>query len=128
MEQMTPTPLPPPPDPDFGAAAEDFRRGGWIVSLLGGAGMLARMLISDETHKIIYWVRRIIAAAIVGVICYFALWGANIDGLKKSIIMCTAGTFAPEIMEYLRLKYSKGMFDNEKETKKSTKKRARNSK
>lgn len=125
---MSPTPLPPPPDPDFAAAADDFRRGGWIVSLLGGAGMLARMLISDESHPIVYWIRRIIAAAIVGVICYFALWGTSMDGMKKSIIMCTAGAFAPEVMEFFRKKYSKGLFDNEKETKHRKKKRTRNSK
>lgn len=115
MEPMTPPPAP-PTDPNFGAAAEDFKRGGWIVSLLGGAGMLARMLLSDEEHKVVFYVRRIIAGSIVGVLAYFTLHGIEMDGLKKSLIMCTAGAFAPEIFEYLRKKYAKG-FDDETEKK-----------
>lgn len=115
MEQMTPPPSP-PTDPNFGAAADDFKRGGWIVSLLGGAGMLARMLLEDEDHKAIFYVRRIIAGSIVGVLAYFTLHGIEMDGLKKSLIMCTAGAFAPEIFEHLRKKYKAG-FDDENEKK-----------
>jgi len=120
---MTPPP-PPPTDPDFARAAEEFKRGGWVVSLLGGAGMLARMLLNDESHPVIYYARKVIAGAIVGVIVYFALYGTDISGLNKSIIMSTAGAGAPEIMENIRKRFSKGL-TNEKETKRSKKQRKR---
>jgi hypothetical protein len=103
-------------DPDFAKAADDFRRGGWIVSLLGGAGMLARMLLTDESHPLIFWIRKVIAGAIVGIIVYFALHGTEMSGLNKSIIMSTAGAGSPELMEWIRKKFSKGL-TNEKETK-----------
>jgi hypothetical protein len=119
---MSPPPPPSPPDPDFARAAEDFKRGGWIVSLLGGAGMLARMLIDDETHPVLYWVKKIVAGAIVGVITYFALYGTELSGLHKSIIMSTAGAGSPELMQWIKKKFSKGLTD-EKETKTSKRRR-----
>lgn len=109
-------------DPDFAAAAQDFKRGGWVVSLLGGAGMLARMLLTDESHPAIYYLRKVIAGAIVGVIVYFALYGTDISGLNKSMIMSTAGAGAPEIMENIRKRFAKGITD-EKETKASRKRK-----
>ena len=120
---MTPPPIP-PTDPDFARAADDFKRGGWVVSLLGGAGMLARMLLTDGEHPLIYWLRKIIAGAIVGVIVYFALHGTEMSGLHKSVIMSTAGAGSPELMEWIRKKFSKGL-TNEKETHKNKKQRKR---
>lgn len=81
--------------------------------------MLARMLLDDEHHPAIFWARRIIAGSIVGVIAYFALWGAQMDGIKKSVIMCTAGACAPEAIERAR-KFFKG---NDKEKSSSSGKR-----
>jgi hypothetical protein len=113
--KMTPPP-PPPTDPDFARTAEDFKQGGWVVSLLGGAGMLARMLLDDEAHPVAFWIRKILAGAIVGVIVYFALHGTSMSGLNKSIIMSTAGAGSPELMEWIKKRFSKGLSD-EKETK-----------
>lgn len=99
--------IPPPSDNEFAVALDDFRGGGWIVSVLGGAGMLARLLLDDEEHPYMFWVRRVIAGAIVGVICYFgiALSEAEITGLKKAFILSTAGAFSPELMEWALSKY-----------------------
>lgn len=109
-----------PTDPDFGASLDDFKRGGWIVSVLGGAGMLARLLLDDEHHPVMFYVRRILAGSIVGVVCYFALHGQDIDGIKKAIIMATSGAFSPELIEQLRKRYSKGL--NEKPYRKKRRK------
>lgn len=87
--------------------------------------MLARMLLSDEHHKVVYYVRRIIAGSIVGVLAYFTLHGVEMNGLKKSLIMCTAGAFAPEIFEYLRKKYAKGFDDDENQKKDRTRNSSR---
>lgn len=112
-----------PSDPNFGAALDDFKRGGWIVSILGGAGMLARLLLDDEQHPVRFWIARIVAGSIVGVVCYFALWGTDISGIYKSIIMSTAGAGAPELMRYMKAKYN-NLATNE-EAKGTAKKRRR---
>ena len=115
---------PPATDPDLAAAARDFKEGGWIVSILGGAGTIARLLIEDEGHPVRFWVFRIVAGAITGCICYFALWGTPLSGIQKSVILSTAGAFAPEIIVRLKKKFSNGNLSNDKETPtKSRKKR-----
>lgn len=110
---MTTAPLP----EGLGEAAEDFKQGGWIVSMLGGAGMLVRILLSDREPNIVYVVRRVIAGSIVGCLCYFALHGAEMDGLKKSIILTTAGTFSPEVFEYLRRKIRTQIYEKKNKSK-----------
>lgn len=93
-------------DPDFMAAAKDFQRGGWIVAVFGFAGRLARMLISDEKSTVIKYIRHCFAGSIVGVLTYFILYGQDMSGINKAIIMATSGAFAPEIFERLRLKFN----------------------
>ena len=116
-------PAPPTSDPDLAAAARDFKEGGWIVSILGGAGTVARLLVEDEGHPVRFWVFRIIAGAITGCICYFAIWGTPLTGIQKSVILSTAGAFAPEIIARLKKKFSKGSLSDGKEASKSRKKR-----
>lgn len=98
---MTPPPTP-PTDHNFVQAAEEFKRGGWIMSLLGGAGMLARMLINNEHHPLIFWIRKFTAGAIVGVIVYFSLHGTTLSDLHKSIIMSNAGICCPELIGWIK--------------------------
>ena len=93
-------------DPDFMAAAKDFQKGGWIVALFGFAGRLARLLISDEQSTFIKYIRHCFAGSIVGVLTYFVLYGQDISGINKAIIMATSGAFAPEIFEAVRKKYN----------------------
>ena len=87
------------PDQSFLAATEDFKRGGWIVTLLGGAGMLARMLLTDQSSPLIVWIRKCMAACIIGVLCYFALHQVVMPQIYKSILMSVAGMASPELME-----------------------------
>lgn len=82
------------------------------MSLLGGAGMLARMLLNNEQHPLIFWIKKITAGSLVGVIVYFSLHGTSLSDLHKSIIMSTAGITCPELVNWL-----KGKFLKDKETK-----------
>lgn len=91
-------------DPDFAQAAQDFKRGGWITGVLGMAGMLARMLLTDESYPWVVWVRKGIAGGIVGVISYFAMHGTDIPAIYKSVIGSTAGVFGAEWIELGRRK------------------------
>ena len=111
--------------PDLTAAADDFKKGGWIISLLGGAGMLARMLITDQTSKAIIWIRKILAAGIVGVLTYFALHGVEIAGIYKALILVFSGMASPEIVELVVSKVNNAKDKETKKPKSSAKKRRR---
>lgn len=84
------------PDPDLTTAIESFRKGGWIVALLGSLGILARLLLAKTKPTLVEVIKKTTAGGIVGVIAYFALHGTDIDPLYKSVIYATAGAFAPE--------------------------------
>ena len=89
------------PDPDLAAAAADFKRGGWVVALLGIAGALVRMLLAEKRHHWVCWIKHGIAGGLVGVIMYFALHGADIDPLYKSVLYASSGGVAPRLFEFL---------------------------
>jgi hypothetical protein len=95
------------PDPDFAQAAADFKRGGWIVAMLGMAGAAVRLLLSENRYKWVFWVKHGVAGGLVGVIMYFALHGANIDPLYKSVILSSCGAVAPRLFELIDLKVRK---------------------
>jgi hypothetical protein len=103
------------PGEDFGPAVEDFKRGGWIVSLFGGSGMLARMLLTDKGSPLIVWIRKITAAVIVGVLTYFALHGQDsIPPIYKAVLLAVSGMAAPELMTYILAKITTATPDNAK--------------
>lgn len=89
----------PPTDPDLSQAVMDFKRGGWIVAILGGLGMTARLIFSDEQHKAVVWIKKIFAGCLSGIMMYFALHGTTIDPLYKSILYSVSGAIAPELFE-----------------------------
>jgi hypothetical protein len=89
------------PDPDFVQAAADFKRGGWLVALLGVAGALVRLLLSEDKLKWVCWVKHAIAGGLTGVVVYFALHGTDIDPLYKSVIYSSSGAIAPRLFEYI---------------------------
>lgn len=105
------------PGPDYEEAIKDFWRGGWLTALFGGAGMLARMLVTDTTSPLIWWVRRIMASVVVGVLSYFALWNADIPGLYKAVILTTSGMACPEIIEGIVNRYNKELKNGKKKNK-----------
>lgn len=84
-------------DPDLAAAAADFKRGGWLVSMLGVAGALIRLLLAEHNHHWVVWVKHAIAGGLTGIVVYFALHGSQIDPLYKSVIYSSAGAVAPRL-------------------------------
>lgn len=93
-----------PPDPDLAQAADDFRKGGWVIALLGVAGALIRLLLSEREHHWVVWVKHAIAGGLTGIVVYFALHGANIDPLYKSVILSSCGAMTPRLFELLDAK------------------------
>jgi len=96
-----------PVDPSLIDTAEDFKKGGWIVAVLGALGAVARLIITDEKWQAIIWVRKGIAGAIVGTLVYFAINHSTIDALYKGIIYSSAGALAPDIFESIVKKFKR---------------------
>jgi hypothetical protein len=96
-----------PIDPSLMDTAQEFKRGGWIVAVLGALGAVARLIITEERFKAIIWIRKGIAGAIVGTLVYFAVNPTNIDQLYKGIIYASSGALAPDIFEWLKGKFVK---------------------
>ena len=84
---------------------EEFKKAGWLFAVLGGLGMLARLILTDEKYHAIRWTRMVIAGAIVGVLSYFALYNADIDPFYKSVLCSVSGSIAPEIFDWVRKKF-----------------------
>lgn len=94
-----------PDNQSMEAVIEDFKKGGWIMAILGGLGMLARLILTNEEYRVAVWTRKVIAGGIVGVISYFALYGVSIDPMYKSVLCSISGSIAPELFEYVRRKF-----------------------
>ena len=95
-----------PIDPSFVETAEEFKKGGWIVAVLGALGAFARLVISEEKWQAIVWIRQMIAGAIVGVLVYFAINHSDIDAMYKSVIYSSSGALAPNIFEWIKKKFT----------------------
>ena len=80
---------------------DDLKDSGWLMAALGAMGALLRLLISDEEHHWLVWVRRTIAGALIGIIAYFAVPGL-VPPIYEAVIYSVCGTFAPEVVELMR--------------------------
>lgn len=96
-----------PVDPSIIETANEFKRGGWIVAVLGALGAIARLIITEEKFYWIIWVRKALAGAIVGTLVYFAINQIPMDAMYKGIIYSSAGALAPDIFESIKRKFTK---------------------
>lgn len=95
-----------PIDPTLAQTAEEFKKGGWIVAVLGAMGAFARLVISEEKWQPIIWIRKMIAGGIVGTLCYFAINSSSLDPMLKSVIYASAGSLAPDIFAWVKRKFT----------------------
>lgn len=84
---------------------EEFKKTGWVFGILGGLGMLARLILTDEKYNTTKWIRKVIAGTIVGIICYFSVQQTSLDPFYKCVFCSTSGSLAPEIFNWLRAKF-----------------------
>lgn len=96
-----------PNDPSFSDIIDEFKRGGWIVAFLGGAGMLVRLILTDEKYSHFGWFRKVVAGTLVGIITYFALYSIDIPQIYKGVLYSVSGTFAPELFSWLKSRITK---------------------
>ncbi|MCX8489058.1 MAG: hypothetical protein ORN22_08125, partial [Opitutales bacterium] len=121
---------------NFQTAVLAFKSGGWIVSLIGAAAMVGRLLVDEAADA--SWqrsLRHVIAAAIFAVIAYFVTFQWELSALNKAIVQGLCGAVAPELVDWLSMTIRKKLgFKDKKRTpawqnlfsrKKKTKRRRR---
>jgi len=96
-----------PVDSSIIDTAEEFKKGGWIVAVLGALGAIARFIITEEKFRWVVLLRKALAGAIVGTLVYFGINFAPIDPIYKGIIYSTSGALAPDIFEWIKSKFIK---------------------
>lgn len=96
-----------PVDPSIIETAEEFKKGGWIVAVLGALGAVARFIITEEKFRWVVLLRKAIAGSIVGTLVYFGINYAPIDPIYKGIIYSSSGALAPDIFEWIKSKFIK---------------------
>ena len=90
-----------------------FLNGGWVVLLIGAAGMVARLVTSNspEETSANNIVKNIMAAMITSLLAWFILEQFVIDSLYKALIYGLGGLNSPEILKGI-LKISTSFSNN----------------
>lgn len=86
---------------------KEFFEGGWLVTLVGAAGMFARLLSSQKNYLISEYLKNIISAALAATIAWFILEQTAIPSLYKAITYGIIGVVSPEIINGI-IKLAKG--------------------
>ena len=89
---------------NFQVALLAFKSGGWIVSLIGAAAMVGRLLVDEAADA--SWqrsLRHVVAAAIFAVIAYFVTFQWELSALNKAIVQGLCGAVAPELVDWLSM-------------------------
>lgn len=76
-----------------------FIDGGWLVLVVGMAGMMARLALFSGKVTILHCIKNLIAAMLCSTITWFILEEVKIHFMYKAVIYVLAGLDAPEIME-----------------------------
>lgn len=77
---------------------DDFLMGGWIISAIGAAGMIARMFVQKTPYTIREFLKNVISAAILSSIAWYILHDAPVNDFIKAISYGVTGVVAPEII------------------------------
>jgi uncharacterized membrane protein YeaQ/YmgE (transglycosylase-associated protein family) len=77
---------------------KEFLEGGWVIPLVGAAGMLARLMTAKKQYTIIEQLKNIISAAIAAAIAWFILEQDDISSFYKAITYGIVGVISPEII------------------------------
>ena len=76
-----------------------FIKGGWIVTLIGAAGMIARLVVSEEESNTSSVLKNILAAMIASSIAWFILEQFEINSMFKALAYGLVGLNSPELLK-----------------------------
>ena len=77
---------------------KEFIEGGWVIPLIGGAAMIARLLSARHRLSIFEQFKKIFSAAIASGIAWFILEQTDISSLYKAVTYGIIGVVSPEII------------------------------
>jgi uncharacterized membrane protein YeaQ/YmgE (transglycosylase-associated protein family) len=72
--------------------------GGWVVLLIGAAGMIARLVTTNENQTGSDVVKKMISSMIASLIAYFVMEQFEVDPMYKAIAYGLVGLNSPEII------------------------------
>jgi hypothetical protein len=78
---------------------KEFLEGGWVIPLIGGSAMFARLLSTNRKATIWEYIKKILTAAIASGIAWFILEQTDIGSLYKAVTYGIIGVISPEIIE-----------------------------
>jgi hypothetical protein len=78
---------------------KDFIGSGWIVTVIGGLGMFARLILGTERMSCMDQFKRILAAAAFSTIAWFILEQVDVSSLTKAISYGIVGVISPEVLQ-----------------------------
>jgi hypothetical protein len=77
---------------------ENFLGGGWVVLLIGAAGMVARLVTTNENQTGGDVVKKMVSSMIASLIAYFVMEQFEVDPMYKAIAYGLVGLNSPEII------------------------------
>ncbi len=77
---------------------KNFLEGGWVVLLIGAAGMVARLVTTSENQSGIDVTKKMISAMIASLIAWFVMEQFEISSMYKAITYGLVGLNSPEII------------------------------
>lgn len=90
---------------------QEFINGGWIILVVGAAGMAARIIYSGTKHTFMDIIKKMFAAMLCSGIAWFVLEQTEISSLTKAISYGVVGVVSPEIVNGL-IKIAAGFAKN----------------
>jgi len=77
---------------------KNFLNGGWVVLLIGAAGMVARLVTTNESPNFGEVIKKMISAMIASLIAYFIFEQFEVDPMYKAVAYGLVGLNSPEII------------------------------
>jgi hypothetical protein len=76
----------------------NFLDGGWVVLLIGAAGMVARLVTTNEQQSASDIVKKMISSMIASLIAWFVMEQFEMDSMYKAVAYGLVGLNSPEII------------------------------
>jgi uncharacterized membrane protein YeaQ/YmgE (transglycosylase-associated protein family) len=78
---------------------KNFLDGGWVVLLIGAAGMIARLITTNEEQSGIDVVKKMMSSMIASLIAWFVMEQFEVESMYKAIAYGLVGLNSPEIIQ-----------------------------
>lgn len=76
----------------------NFTNGGWVVLLIGAAGMVARLVTTNEEQTTSDVVKKMVSSMIASLIAWFVMEQFEMNSMYKAVAYGLVGLNSPEII------------------------------